>query len=172
MTAALARVCNDLAGAAFVVVPAAGLDTAAIEQMAGSLHRDGGRARLCLAADRRTLGALDAAAIDSDRIGLMLDGVDADTPLSELVWDRLEAVRFEARFVARAARELRLGCALDAMLGLARDMGLCTLGVDAVPDGGSVTGRAAFDYVLPVSSPLVESAARRRAGSAAFSLNR
>lgn len=147
MAIALARVAGDLAGAAFLVVGVGGVEASAVGQAVESFQRAGGRARLCLAGDRATLGAIDAAAIDCDRVGLLLDDVDADTPLSELVWSRIEAVRFSADFVARAALDLRLGYALESMLGLARDLGLCTLGIDALPDGASVAGRADFDYL-------------------------
>lgn len=171
MADALVRVVGDLAGAAFLLVRVDGIDTAEVGQAVDSFHRAGGKARLCLAGGRAALDAIDAAAIDCDRIGLLLDDVDADTRFSELVWNRIEAVRFKPDFVARAARDLRLGCALDAMLGLARDLGLCTLGFDAMPDGAGVTDRADFDYLpTAIAAPPGRPAVRERASDAAATL--
>lgn len=151
MALALSRVAGDLGGAAFLVVGVDDIHPLAVAQAVQSFHRAGGVARLCLAGRRGTLGALTGS-IDCDQVGLLLDDVDADTPLSEVVWNRLEAMRFTAGFVTRAASDLRLGYALDSMLALARDVGLCTLGFDAMPDGASVAGRAEFDY-LPRTAP-------------------
>jgi hypothetical protein len=95
---------------------------------------------------------VEAAGIDNDRIGLMIDNVGLRTPCSDLIWDRIEAIRFNAEFVAYAARDVRTACALEAMLGLAREVGLRTLGFDAVPDGAGLSGRCDFDY-LPVVAP-------------------
>lgn len=104
-------------------------------------------ARLCLAASHAGLAKLDTCILDSDRIGLMLDDVDAQTPAAHLIWDRIEAIRFQPEFVASAARNLRLSCALESMLRLAKEIGLCTLGTEAFPYGGSIDGLCEFDYV-------------------------
>lgn len=151
MAVALSRITGDLAGAAFLVVRIDGMEASAVAQVVESFHGAGGSTRLCLAGDRATLGVIDAASFDRDRTGLLLDEVDVDTPLSELVWDRIEAVRFRLDFVAKSASDLRMGYALDAMLSLANDVGLCTFGFDVMPDGACVTGRATFDY-LPVAA--------------------
>ena len=77
----------------------------------------------------------------------MLDGVDTDTTYTDLIWDRIEAVRFKTDFVARAAKDLRTTLALESMLSLAREIGLCTLGDDPLPEGARVSGRYDFSYV-------------------------
>ena len=108
-----------------------------------------GHPRLTLAADLATLEQF-ASRISDDRIGLMLDDVGAETPLSSILWDHLEAIRFSHAFVARAVGDLRTSCALECTLRLARDLGLCTFG----PSGGPKLrpGDRSFDY-LPHSSP-------------------
>ena len=115
--------------------------------------------RLCIGGSHAALGRLDVKAIDFDNVGLMLDGADADTPPAQLIWDRIEAIRFAPDFLTRAAHNLRLGCALEAMLGLSKAMGLCTLGTDSLPQGACIAGHVAFDY-LPASLA-VSSGARR-----------
>lgn len=150
---AMSRLGAEAGDAAFVVVPIDTCDRAAIESAVSAYFRSGGRPRLCLAGSHATLQAAGDAAIVSERVGLLLDDITVDTPLSELIWDRLEGVRFEAGFVNRAARNLRLGCTLEAMLALARDLGLCTLGADAMPGGGSLAGRGSFDYLSVEPAP-------------------
>ncbi len=173
MAVALSRITTDLTGAAFLVVRIDGIQASAVAQAVESFYRGGGNTRLCLAGGRATLGVIDAASIDCDRTGLLLDEVDVDTPLSDLVWDRIEAVRFRPDFVAKAARHLRTGCALDAMLSLANDVGLCTFGFDVMPDGTSVTGRATFDYLpLAASTPVRRSVGHARARREAVTLAR
>ena len=149
----MARLGKVVGDASFLVVPIDALDQAAIERAAAAFFLAGGSARVCLAGTRAALEAVDDAAIACERIGLLLDDVTVDTPLSDLISDRIEAVRFDADFVNRAARNMRLGCALEAMLSLARDLGLCTLGADAVPGGGSLAGRASFDYLPSTIAP-------------------
>ena len=155
------RAARQLGHARFLVVNIESADVADLHAGIEAFHAAGGSARVCLAGDRKTLGRLDAAAFDNDHVGLMLDAVDADTPCADLVWDRIEAVRFAAAFVAAAVSNLRLCCALESMLGLARDIGLCTLGANAVPGGASLCGRADFDY-LPVEESLLGSGYERQ----------
>ena len=151
------RVASQLGNARFLVVNVESVDIGDLRTAIEAFLVAGGGARVCLAGDRKTLGRIDAAMFDGDHVGLMLDAVDADTPCADLVWDRIEAVRFRAAFVVGAASNVRLGCALESMLGLARDIGLCTLGANALPGGASLGGRADFDY-LPVEEPLLGSA--------------
>ncbi len=150
------RVARQLGNARFLVVNVESADVADLHTGIEAFIAAGGVARVCLAGDRKTLGRLGNAVFDNDHVGLMLDAVDADTPCADLVWDRIEAVRFSAAFVAAAVSNLRFCCALESMLGLARDIGLCTLGANAVPGGASLGGRADFDY-LPVEESLLGS---------------
>jgi hypothetical protein len=149
----LPRLIRQIGHAAFVVVPVENLDSEAVRLGVEAFHAAGGTARICLAGRHAALEAIDLEVVGSDDVGFLLDAVGIDTPLSELIWDRIQAVRFDADFVMRAAKNLRVGCALESMLALARDIGLCTLGADAMPQGGTLTGRTAFDY-LPVSGRL------------------
>jgi hypothetical protein len=103
--------------------------------------------RLCLAVDSSTLQHLDVRSLNSERVGLVLDNVDAETPLFSFVDESLEAVRFTPEFISRATRNLRLWCVLEAMLRLAKNLGLCTLGpVEAANEEGSSIGPR-FDFV-------------------------
>jgi len=120
--------------------------------------------RLCIAGGYAALTRLDARAIDFDNVGLMLDDVDAGTPPAQLIWDRIEAVRFAPAFLTQAAYNLRLGYALEAMLGLSKAMGLCTLGTDSLPQGACIAGHVAFDY-LPASLPASPVARRVQPGA-------
>lgn len=148
LSAALDRVATCISDAAFVIVRVGVWQSAAFRQVWEQLeNRPGAAPRLCFALDMSALGALDASVLCDDRAGFMVDGVDIDTPLSALVCERLEAVRFKPSFVTAAAHNLRQGCALEAMLGLARDMGLCSFGAHAVPGGASLVGRGEFDYL-------------------------
>ncbi|MEP6738958.1 MAG: hypothetical protein ABJA61_01180 [Caldimonas sp.] len=144
---ALNRVAGDLADSAFLLVRVGRCDGDALRGAIATALAKGLTTRLCLAADRATLEQIAALGLDDDRVGLVLDDVTIDTPLSAFVWDRLEAVRFDADFVARAARNLRAGCALEAMLRLARNLGLCTLGSDAMPGGAALAEQEEFDYL-------------------------
>ena len=148
---ALRRVAGDLAGARFLVVNVDVARPADVRKGIDAFHAAGGTARVCLAGSRETLMQFPVGTLDNDRVGLLLDGVDAHTPCADLAWDRIEAVRFSPDFVVEAARHLRLGCVLESMLGLARDMGLCTLGAHDAPGGASLSDRAAFDY-LPIEA--------------------
>ena len=138
----------------------AGLDLHRIGATIKTLKRLG-TARLCLAGRRGVLKAITDSDLDSDRIGLMLDDVDVETPLSELVWDRIEAVRFKPEFVVQASSDLRKGCVLKSMLSLCGDIGLCTLGLDASSARASPVQRTEFDYVRAIA----DRASMARAGA-------
>lgn len=107
--------------------------------------------RLCLAGRREILTRIAGSDLNSEQIGLMLDDVDADTPLSEFLWDRLEAVRFKSEFVRHARGHVRKGCALEAMLSLCHEIGLCTLGLDTISTRTGLTQRTQFDYVHAIA---------------------
>ncbi|MEO8523824.1 MAG: hypothetical protein ABI460_03795 [Caldimonas sp.] len=150
MESALRSVASHLDKARFLIVNVTQIDVPSLASTIKAFHAAGGVPRLCLAGDRKTLSAVAAAGLDDHRIGLMLDHVDVSTACSDLIWDRIGAVRFDAEFIACAARDVRKACALEAMLGLAREVGLRTLGFSSKPGGASPSGRYAFDY-LPTS---------------------
>jgi hypothetical protein len=105
-----------------------------------------GNARACLAFDAAALNALDIRFLREKNIGLVLDRVDETTPLGAVSAEPVEAVRFEPGFVARAMTDGRMACVLDAMLRLAHDLGIATLGTGA-PQASRTVNRFEFDYV-------------------------
>jgi len=122
----------NLDDASFVVVglsESVGLRDAIAAALARRL-----RARVCLAIGRSSMTELRGLTLDDDRIGVMLDNVDAETPMADLVCDSIEAVRFCPDFVRKAKHSMRHGLALDAILGLAGALGLATLGPVGVPN--------------------------------------
>ncbi len=106
-----------------------------------------GSVRLCVAGQRRTLAAIADFNLNCEQIGLMLDDVYLETPLSELLWDRIEAVRFSPEFVTGACKDLRQACALEAMLSLCSEIGMCTLGIDGFSTRMRQQDRFGFDFV-------------------------
>jgi len=149
---ALGRLARELEGTAFLIVRVDKVDCAEIHQAINTFQRTAGGTRLCLAGTHSTLERLGRNPFDSDRVGWMLDDIDVTTPWSEIVSEHIEAIRFCPDFVARAGRNMRLGLVLEAMLLLARDLGLCALGSHDVPGGGGVIGRVEFDY-MPLPPP-------------------
>jgi hypothetical protein len=107
-----------------------------------------GNARACVALDAGALFAMDLGFLRENDISVVLDNVDEKTPLSAVTVERVDAVRFEPSFVARARTDGRLACVLQAMLGLAHDLGIATLGTAS--GRGKRTDKFEFDYV---SSP-------------------
>ena len=105
-----------------------------------------GNARACMAFDAGALFAIDTAFLRAKNIGVVLDSVDERTALIAISAEPVEAVRFDPGFVARAIRDGRVACILDAMLGLAHDLGIATLGTVAL-QGTSAAKRFDFDYV-------------------------
>ncbi len=103
-------------------------------------------AHVCVAVDHETLLAMDPAILRNKNFGVVLDHVDASTPLSAVSAEPVEAVRFEESFVQCASTDLRLYCLLDAMLRLARDLGLATLAPTSHP-GQRLRNASEFDYV-------------------------
>ncbi len=158
----LARATRNLGQARFLLVNVTKIDAAVLDRAIAAFLASGASQRLCLAGHRSLLKEVEAAGFDNDRIGLMIDDVGLDTPCSDLIWDRIEAIRFNAEFIAHAAHDVRTACALEAMLGLAREIGLRTFGFDAVPDGASLSGRCDFDYLPVVPSKRGSSASRSR----------
>jgi hypothetical protein len=144
---ALGRLAREIEGTAFVIVRVDEVDYAQIHQAINTFQRMTCGTRLCLAGTHSTLERLGSNPFDSDRVGWMLDDIDETTPWAEIVSEHIEAIRFCPDFVARAGRNMRLGLVLEAMLLLARDLGLCALGSHDVPGGGGDIGRMEFDYM-------------------------
>ncbi len=105
-----------------------------------------GNARPCMALEAGALLAIDIGLLRQRNISVVLDQVDEQTPLSAVSAESVEAIRFAPGFVARAMTDGRLACVLDAMLGLARDLGIATLGSGA-GDAMREMQRFDFDYV-------------------------
>lgn len=144
---ALVNIVRQIQDAQFLVVKLHDEDLPALGRAIESFSATGSSVRLCLAGDRRLLSKVDASGLDSDHFGLMIDDVSFDTTWADLVWDRIEAVRFRPSFVARAVCDMRAACALESMLGLVREMGLRTLGSHEAADCASVSGHYEFDYL-------------------------
>ncbi len=138
---------SQLSGCSMVIVAVSSAragDLRAAGRAAESLQLE---PHICLAVDDATVVQLQADLKNSsERIGLLLDNVDADTPLSHVMREGVEAIRISPKLALEAGGHLRSACILDALLGIARDAGLCTLG-PAVPSRDPSVG-ATFDYVL------------------------
>ena len=131
----------------FMVLDGSGPDDIAtsISRAAGFSHA----ARICLAIDEETFGAADPSALRDANVGVVLDQVDASTPLSVLSSDLVEAVRFTQAFVEHAMADARSACVLTAMLRLAHDLGLATL---ASTSDGKSPAEFEFEYVVAAST--------------------
>lgn len=102
-----------------------------------------------------------------DQVGLLLDDVDAETPLARISDQSIEAIRFERAFAMHAAENLRSNCVLSAMFGLARDLGLCTLGPEMPVSSELLGNHLQFDF-----TPEARKGARRSTKTAIASKNR
>jgi hypothetical protein len=147
LSAVLSKALPPLGQPDFLIVRAVAVSPLHIRRAQEMLVATGSKTRLCLAGRRDSLEHLPNEGID--RVGLMLDDLDLQTPCSELIWDGFEAVCFSKRFVSKALRDLRVSCALESMLSLARELGLRTLG--ACGAGERTAPPFAFDY-LPAST--------------------
>jgi hypothetical protein len=143
----LREVASQLGGCSMVILAvdsARPVDLSTASEMAKALEIG---AHVCLAIDSASLAHFQHSdARWSDQVGLLLDHVDANTPLSHVMQQGVEAIRFDHAFARQAMAHLPSGCILEAILGLARSAGLCTLGPDvglSCDDDGAV----AFDYV-------------------------
>lgn len=138
---------------AFLVVRLGPGDRAALAQVIRLITGWAIPWRICLAVREEHLGLIDFASVDHRRVGFMLDQVDASTSLASLACPDLEAVRFNDEFFELARSNLRLGFVLDAMLGLATDLGLCTLGPRLSLDKPADPGACRFDYSPAATRP-------------------
>lgn len=140
---------DSIHGVAFVIL---GIDDLPLPVVAHAIesYRDMRNAsRLCLAGRHESLSRIHEAGVGDRNVGLMLDGVAACTPLSALICERIEAVRFDSVFVSASSLDMRIGLVLKSMLALARELGLCTLGERVAVSGRRPVGRFEFDYVPP-----------------------
>lgn len=163
---ALGALCErDLRDATFLLIRLTSGDGKAMHDAIAAANAFPLTTRLCLAVDRVAIEEIRACDLDGNRVGLLLDEVDADTPLSDLIVDSIEAIRFRADFVAHARRNLRAGCALDALLGLAWNLGLPTFGPNAAANEASTTTAPMFDFVpsAHLSTPMLGSEIARPA---------
>ena len=126
-----------------VVIRAPTADRRAMEKLASALHDAQPSPHICLAIQARTLPAWNGTWSGSGRVGLLLDEVDAQTSLSDIASEAIEAFRIAPAFGQRARSHLRSTCILDAMLGLAHEIGLCTFGSPQRSDEANYK----FDYV-------------------------
>ena len=120
------------------------VDVSAASETAKSLHIG---AHVCLAIDSASLAHFQHGDMRcNDQVGLLLDHVNANTPLSHVMQQGIEAIRFDQAFAREAMAHLPSGCILEAILSLAKNAGLCTLGPDVGPSSDDVSV-ATFDYV-------------------------
>ncbi len=141
----------------FLIVPVADVTTVRLDDAIKELLANRAGVHIVLSGSRSSLDEVAATVSLGDRIGLMLDGMDESTPLTNLLWDRLECVRFSAEFVYRASQDLRVGFVLESMLTLSKDLGLCSLGSAA--DAHS-RDHFEFDYSLAGIEPTKSDAGR------------
>jgi hypothetical protein len=140
------QVASDLAGCAMLIVRVAEIDCDGLAAAVDAAQAANLPSHICLAIGRSTLARLDREVRTGNGVGLLLDNVDGRTPLSEVMHEAVEAVRFDIAFTRKASQHLRSECILEAMLGLARNAGLCTLG-PASWAGGPSSPALEFDYV-------------------------
>ncbi len=143
---------DDARRGSFLVLRLVSTDRAGLQAAIRAAAEVPWNKRICLALDRATLSCIDGTLPVAERVGLLLDGVDAGTPLADLVAEHIEAVRFRPDFLDRASCSLRIDAALRALTSLARDLGLATFGRPGQATAGE--GAPRFDYVnatIPVS---------------------
>jgi len=133
---------------AFLLVRLASADRAGICAAMSAIGELKAKVHIAFAIDLATLERLGGSFPITEGIGLVLDGVDVTTPLSALILDSIEAVRFDAAFTASASRNLRIDAALRAMLSLAHDLALSTFASEAAPSSCLLSPGPAFDYLL------------------------
>jgi hypothetical protein len=140
------QVASDLTGCTMLIIRVAQLDSGGLATAVDAVRAAELSAHVCLAVDRATLARLDLKVRTSKSLGLLLDNVDSGTPLADVVHEAVEAIRFDLAFARKASQHLRSECILQAMLGLARNAGLCTLG-PAPRSGEQTSPTLEFDYV-------------------------
>jgi len=148
--------------ASFLLIPLASTDSRGVALAIAHASRSEFGARPGLLVDRSTSEGSDTSIASRQRVSLVLDGVDADTPLSALARDSIDAIRFEPAFVLAAFENARLGCVLEAMLSLAHNLGLATFGPAGPSDTDRQEAKLAFDYTpTPRGEPAADGSATR-----------
>jgi hypothetical protein len=146
LTTVLERIAPVLDGCAMLIVRLAPVDGDGLKAAVEAAHAADLTTHICFAIDRTTLAGLDPKVRTGGRVGLLLDRVDSGTPLADVVHEAVEAIRFDSAFAVHATQHLRSECVLEAMLGLARNTGLCTLGPSLMSNAWSSLSLE-FDYV-------------------------
>jgi hypothetical protein len=146
----------------FVLIRLATTDQQGFEQAVKATCAAASGARVCLAVDRTTLARLGASAAESG-VGLVLDDVDSDTPLSSIASHLIEAVRFKSAFVASASKSLRQSSILRAMMNLAHELGLATVVSGPESTEAANDWTLEFDCITQPSGDSPELTRRRRA---------
>ena len=149
--------------ASFVILHLATADQPELDDAIGAVRAGTKNPRICLAVSSARLRELDVSLLSSRNVGVMLDAVDLGTPLSDLLFDSITAVRFTDDFVFRATRDIRVGCALDAILELAKSIGFATLGPVTAPSIEWLAPGPKFDFVrLHLAHPKGQAASSRQ----------
>ena len=148
LLAALSSVAVHLEDSTLLIVRIAADDHESLLAAWAAAHAASIPVRVCLAIDRPTLARIEAPLLSSDRIGLLLDGVDGLTPLADVANEAIEAIRFDPTFADHALTHLRSEFILDAMLTLANHLGLCTFGPISQENGSLPASTFEFDYVV------------------------
>lgn len=143
---------SQCADGSFLLIPLAETDHNGVQQAIESAARASQTLRIYLTIDDRTLERVDSRRLVSDRVGLVLDRLSLITPMGALIHDVIDAVRFDATFIADSLGSIRIDAALRAMLSLAKSLGLATLGSAAAGQGSAKIFEYPFDYVTKLAS--------------------
>ena len=150
---ALAATMARVRGSKMLIVRFGAVDDASLLTAWGTAQHAKFPVRVCFAVDRSMLTAMGSKLPADEHLGLLLDDVDDMTPPIDVVNEAIEAIRFAPRFVAKASRHLRSESVLDALLVLARNVGLATLGPQSRASQGSwLDPQIDFDYVVEESA--------------------
>lgn len=131
--------------AIFQLIRLATTDQSGLEAAVQLVGRHSQGRRVSLAIDRLTLANLGSDFSPGGHVGLLLDDVDAETPLSEVTREILQAIRFRPAFALGAKVNVRTRIALDSFLSAAHGLGIVTLGPSMT--ARSLDRTALFDYV-------------------------
>lgn len=137
---------SDVRNSVFLLVRIAASGHDGIAAAIGQASKFPVSTRICLAVDRSTLELVDAKRLDTTRVGILLDGVTVEISPADVIHEAIEAIRFDATFVARSARDLRARCALHSMVALAGSLGLATLGPSTMGSPALFESRLGFDF--------------------------
>ena len=137
---------------AFVVLSIAYQQPGWLQRANLAVARAGGRQHVCIAVGGDDLPSPQH---HDDRLGhasLVLDVGCEATSFAAFTHARVEGVVFRNEWALRARRSLRASAVLGAMTGLARDLGLATLG-PGQPSATLHDGLRPFDYFAAAANP-------------------